>query len=63
MSVTVLMHRADGTADSEVHFEGHIAKPDETGVVRIPAEFVLSMMMAGYVHTATNAQNKKDTAI
>jgi hypothetical protein len=51
----VEMRRADGKIDSEIHFEGHVVKPDETGVVRIPAEFVLSMMMAGYVHTPTNA--------
>jgi hypothetical protein len=48
----VAMRRADGTMDSEVHFAGHIVRPDhQTGVVLIPAEFVLSMMMAGYVHT------------
>ena len=51
----VAMRRAAGTVDSEVHFEGHVVKPDQTGVVLIPAEFVLSMMMAGYVHTPTNA--------
>jgi hypothetical protein len=49
------MKRADGTLDSEVHFEGHVVKPDQTGVVLIPAEFVLAMMMAGYVHTPPNA--------
>jgi hypothetical protein len=47
----VAMKRADGTTDSEVHFEGHIARPDENGVVSIPSEFVLAMMQAGYVHT------------
>jgi hypothetical protein len=47
----IAMKRADGSLDSEVHFAGHVVKPDyETGVVRIPAEFVLAMMMAGYVH-------------
>jgi hypothetical protein len=47
----VAMKRADGGLDSEVHFEGHVVKPDQTGVVLIPSDFVLSMMMAGYVHT------------
>ncbi len=46
----VAMKRADGGLDSEVHFEGHVVKPDPTGIVMIPSEFVLSMMMAGYVH-------------
>ena len=46
----VAMKRADGALDSEVHFEGHVVKPDPTGVVMIPSEFVLSMLLAGYVH-------------
>ena len=52
MQTLVAMRRADGEADSEVHFAGHVVKPDQTGVVLIPSEFVLAMMMAGYVHTA-----------
>jgi hypothetical protein len=47
----VAMKREAGTVDSEIHFEGHIVKPDQAGVVLIPSEFVLAMMMAGYVHT------------
>jgi hypothetical protein len=49
------MIRADGAIDSEVHFAGHVVKPDENGVVRIPAEFVIPMWMAGYVHTQPNS--------
>jgi hypothetical protein len=48
------MRRADGQIGGEIHFEGHVVKPDETGVVRIPADFVLALMMAGYVHTTPN---------
>jgi hypothetical protein len=44
----VAMARADGKIDSEVHIEGFIIKPDETGVVLIPADHALSMIMAGY---------------
>jgi hypothetical protein len=56
MSGTLIaMRRADGTTDSEVHFAGHIAKPDRDGVVRVPSEFVIALMMAGYVHTTPNA--------
>ncbi len=50
----VAMKRADGGVDSEVHFEGHVVKPDQNGVVMIPSEFVLAMMMAGYIHTASS---------
>jgi hypothetical protein len=51
----VAMRRADGSLDSEVHCEGHIIKPDHNnGVVLIPAEHVVSMMMAGYVHVPPN---------
>jgi hypothetical protein len=50
MSVLVAMERADGTQDSEIHFEGHVSKP-ENGVVMIPAEHVLSMLKAGYMHS------------
>jgi hypothetical protein len=46
----IAMKRANGEMDSEVHFEGHVVKPDQAGVVLIPAEFVLSMLLAGYVH-------------
>jgi hypothetical protein len=46
----IAMKRADGTMDSEVHFAGHVVRPDQAGVVLIPAEFVLSMLLAGYVH-------------
>lgn len=48
----VAMKRADGGLDSEIYFEGHVIRPDQTGVVMIPAEHVLSMLMAGYIHTA-----------
>ena len=51
----VAMKRADGSLDSEVHCEGHVIKPDQNGVVLVPAEHVLSMMMAGYMHTTPNA--------
>ena len=51
----VKMTRADGSLDSEVHCEGHVIKPDHNGVVMIPAEHVLSMMKAGYVHTTPDA--------
>jgi hypothetical protein len=44
----VAMRRADGAVDSEIHIEGFIIKPDEAGVVLIPADHVLSMIMAGY---------------
>lgn len=44
----VAMRRADGAMDSEVHLDGLVVKPDETGVVQIPAEFVMSMLNAGY---------------
>jgi hypothetical protein len=48
----VAMKRPDGAVvDSEVHFEGHVVKPDQNGVVLIPSEFVVSMFLAGYVHT------------
>jgi hypothetical protein len=45
----VAMKRADGGIDSEVHFESHVVKPDQNGVVMIPSEFVLSMILAGYM--------------
>lgn len=52
----VAMQRADGEADSEVHCEGHIIKPDpKTGVVLVPSQFVLSLMMAGYMHATPDA--------
>jgi hypothetical protein len=49
----IAMQRADGSLDSEVHCEGHVIKP-HNGVVMIPAEHVISMMMAGYVHVPPN---------
>jgi len=57
MSVLVAMERADGTADSEVHLEGLIIKPTN-GVVMIPAEHVLSMLKAGYMHSFTEAETE-----
>jgi hypothetical protein len=50
----VAMKRADGTVDSEIHIEGFIIKPDVAGIVLIPADQVIAMMMAGYVHTTPN---------
>jgi hypothetical protein len=52
--ILIAMQRADGSLDSEVHCEGHVIKPDQNGVVMIPAEHVISMMKAGYVHTPPN---------
>jgi hypothetical protein len=46
----IAMRKADGPMDSEVHFAGHVAKPDQDGVVLIPSEFVIALLMAGYVH-------------
>lgn len=51
----VAMQRADGSLDSEVHCDGYVTKPDPDGVVMIPAEHVLSMMKAGYVHKTSDA--------
>jgi len=51
----VAMKRADGSLDSEIHCEAHIIKPDHNGVVLIPAEHVISMIMAGYVHVPPNS--------
>jgi hypothetical protein len=51
MSVLVAMERADGSQDSEIHFEGHVIKP-KNGVVMIPAEHVLSLLKAGYMHSS-----------
>jgi hypothetical protein len=51
-TVLIAMCRADGEIDSEIHFAGHVIKPDANGVVRIPSEFVLSMWQAGYIHVA-----------
>lgn len=48
----VAMKRADGSQVSEVHIEGFIIKPDAAGVVLIPADQVMAMVLAGYVHTA-----------
>jgi hypothetical protein len=53
----VAMQRADGSLDSEVHCEGHIIKPDPKGVVLVPSQFVLSLMMAGYMHVPPEDQN------
>jgi hypothetical protein len=53
--ILIAMQRADGSLDSEVHCEGHVIKPDRNGVVMIPAEHVISMMKAGYVHTTSDA--------
>jgi hypothetical protein len=50
----VAMKRADGSLDSEVHCEARIIKPDQNGVVMIPAEHTVSMLMAGYVHATPN---------
>ena len=47
----VAMRRADGSKVSEVHFEGHIVKPDQkTGIVLVPADQVIAMFLAGYIH-------------
>ncbi|SHN86919.1 hypothetical protein SAMN05444170_6917 [Bradyrhizobium erythrophlei] len=46
----VAMQRADGSLDSEC-----VIKPDHNGVVMVPAEHVISMMKAGYVHTTSDA--------
>jgi hypothetical protein len=50
-SPLISMRRADGAVDSEVHIEGFIIKPDEAGIVLIPANHVIAMLMAGYIHT------------
>jgi hypothetical protein len=48
----VAMQRADGSLDSEIHCEGQIIKPNpKTGIVMVPSQFVVSLMMAGYMHT------------
>lgn len=47
----VAMKRADGSQVSEVHCEGQIIRPDAAGVVLIPADHVMAMVLAGYVHT------------
>jgi hypothetical protein len=49
MSGTVAMRRQDGAIDSELHLDGLVVKADDTGLVRIPSQFVLSLMNAGYV--------------
>ena len=45
----VAMKRADGTLDSVVHLDAIALKPDATGVVQIPSQFVMAMISAGYV--------------
>jgi hypothetical protein len=40
----VAMKRADGTIDSVVHLDAVTVKPDATGVVQIPSQFVMSMI-------------------
>ena len=42
------MSRVDGSAVSEIHGDGFIAKPDENGVVLVPSHVVLTMLNAGY---------------
>ncbi len=49
----VAMRRADGLMDSVVHLDAIAVKPDATGVVQIPAQFVMSMIGAGYVMVVT----------
>ena len=57
----VAMARADGTMDSEVHIEGFIIKPDAAGVVLIPADHVMAMMLAGYVWSEYPMRNSART--
>ena len=45
----VAMKRADGTLDSVVHLEAMAIKPDASGIVQIPGQFVSAMINAGYV--------------
>jgi hypothetical protein len=44
----VEMVRVDGTAVSEVHGEGFVAKPDRDGVVLVPSAVALTLIAAGY---------------
>jgi hypothetical protein len=63
--VLLAMARADGAMISELHLDGLVLKPDEKGVFQVPAQFVVSLMNAGYVwssmlpntQTRTPAQN------
>jgi hypothetical protein len=44
----VAMVRANGEIGGEIHAEGCIVKPDRNGIFWVPAEHVLSLIMAGY---------------
>jgi hypothetical protein len=57
----VAMARADGKMDSEVHIEGAIIKPNAAGVVLIPADHVMAMMLAGYVWSEYPMRNPAQT--
>lgn len=52
--ILIAMQRANGSLGGEIHCEGCVIKPDKNGVVLIPAEHVISLMKAGYVHTPHN---------
>jgi len=49
MNTLVEMIRVDGTAVSEIHGEGFIARPDQDGVVLVPSAVVLTLVAAGYI--------------